>query len=193
LIKQRPRFMEQKRMTASEIGTAMHTVMQQLHIHGDISEGGIAKQVDTMIEQELLTLEQAENITIPAIAMFFHTWIGQKVLAANNVEREVPFTLKLSAKDLYPDWKSEQDEAILVQGIVDCLIEEEDGILLIDYKTDNISKKFQGDFDQAIPVLRQRYETQIQLYAEALEKTWKKVVKGKYLYFFDGGHVLEIQ
>ncbi|GGE72636.1 helicase-exonuclease AddAB subunit AddA [Priestia taiwanensis] len=191
-ISKRPRFMEKKGLTAAEHGTAMHMVMQQLHIQDDISLEGIEEQVARMVNQEFLTEEQAESIHIDKIVAFFETEIGEKMRQVDNIEREVPFNLVLSAKEAYPDWEHEEDETILVQGIIDCLVEEEDGFILLDYKSDNITDRFAGDFTMAKDVLQERYELQVRLYSLAIERIFHKPVKEKYLYFFDGAHVLAL-
>jgi ATP-dependent helicase/nuclease subunit A len=191
-ISTRPRFMEKKGLTAAEHGTAMHMVMQQLRMNDNVSLSGVQEQVDRMVNQEFLTEEQAASIDVEKIAAFFDTEIGQKMRQASNVQREVPFNLVLSAKEAYPDWQHEEDEMILVQGIIDCLVEEEDGFILLDYKSDNIQDRFAGDFDVAKEVLKERYELQVRLYSLAIERIFHKPVKEKYLYFFDGAHVLSL-
>ena len=97
----------------------------------------------------------------------------------------------LAAEEAYQDWQGKSEEAILVQGVIDCMIEEEDGITLIDFKTDTIEGKFPGGFDQAKPILEDRYKVQLSLYAKALEKAQHPVKEC--LYFFDGNHVVHIE
>ncbi len=104
------------------------------------------------------------------VISFFDSDLGKRVLAAKSVEREVPFTMMLAAEEAYQDWQGESEETILVQGVIDCMIEEEDGITLIDFKTDTIEGKFPGGFEQAKPILEDRYKVQLSLYAKALEK-----------------------
>jgi ATP-dependent helicase/nuclease subunit A len=71
-----------------------------------------------------------------------------------------------------------------LQGVIDCYFEEEDGIVLLDYKTDYAAP---GRVD----LLRERYRTQISYYARALEKLTGKKVKDKLIYLFSNGEVLE--
>ncbi|MES9673356.1 PD-(D/E)XK nuclease family protein, partial [Bacillus pseudomycoides] len=135
---------------------------------------------------------QAEEIAIDRIVAFFDTDLGKRVLAAKSVEREVPFTMMLSAEEAYQDWQNQSRESVLVQGVIDCMIEEEDGVVLIDFKTDTIEGKFPGGFDQAKPILEERYKVQLSLYAKALEKSLHHPVKEKCLYFFDGNHIVHV-
>ena len=53
--------------------------------------------------------------------------------------------MMLAAEEAYQDWQGNSGESILVQGVIDCMIEEEDGITLIDFKTDTIEGNFQAD------------------------------------------------
>ena len=81
---------------------------------------------------------------------------------------------------------------VVVQGVVDCLIEEEDGVVLLDYKTDAITGRFPGGFPQAKETLKTRYQMQVHLYERAIKEIYKKKVKEKYLYFFDGGNIIKL-
>lgn len=184
-IQERPRFMEEKGLTTAERGTAMHMVMQQLDLAAVASKEGIEQQVQQMVERELLTLEQAHAIDIELILGFFAGDVGQRMLRAKQLLREIPFSYALPAQEVYgAEWtEQEGDEQILIQGIIDLLIEEEDGWLLIDYKTDRTA----GLSDEA---LADRYQVQLELYQRAIEAIWKRPLKGKVLYFFDGGRTI---
>lgn len=191
-IEKRPRFMEQKGLTGAEHGTAVHMVMQHVNLEMPVTKETIQEQLAGMVNHELLTYEQAESIQPQEIAAFFDTSLGQRLLQAEHAEREVPFTMMMSARKAYADWQAAYDESVLVQGVIDCMIEEEDGIVLIDFKTDTIAGKFPGGFEQAKSVLEERYKQQLHLYSEAIEKSLQKKVKEKYLYFFDGRHILQL-
>ena len=110
---------------------------------------------------------------------------------AAKVVREVPFTMSLPANIAYPDWQ-EGEEEVLVQGVIDCLFEDDQGLVLVDYKTDAITGRFQNGFDGAKPILADRYRTQLQLYTRAVEGILNKTITHRYLFFFDGAHLLEV-
>ncbi len=185
--------MEKKGLTYAERGTAVHAVMRHVDLKQSITIESIQEQIAKMVNKEILTFEQAEEISVERIVAFFESHLGKRVLEAKSVEREVPFTMMLSAKEAYQNWQGKSEETILVQGVIDCMIEEDDGITLIDFKTDTIEGKFPGGFDQAKPILEERYKVQLSLYAKALEKTLQHPVKEKCLYFFDGNHVITIE
>ncbi len=91
----------------------------------------------------------------------------------------------------YPDWR-EGEEEVLVQGVIDCLFEDDRGLVLLDYKTDAITGRFQNGFQGAKSILVERYRTQLQLYTRAVEGILNKKVTNCYLFFFDGAHLLEM-
>ncbi|MCH1625821.1 helicase-exonuclease AddAB subunit AddA [Fredinandcohnia quinoae] len=191
-IADRPRFMQQKSLTAAERGTAMHMVMQHVNFKDAIHEDTIHEQIAKMVNQELLTPEQAGVIDIESVIGFFNTSIAQRMMRAEEVCREVPFSVALPASVAYADWTDLQEENVLIQGVIDCIFEDEEGIVLIDYKTDTITGRFKGGFEEAKPVLEDRYRVQLELYSQAIEHIWKKPLKERYLYFFDGGYLLEV-
>ncbi|MDA7026035.1 helicase-exonuclease AddAB subunit AddA [Bacillus sp. CLL-7-23] len=184
----RPTFMMTKGLTPAERGTVMHTVMQHLPLTHVYEKDELGCFLDMLVEKELLTGEQREVIDEADILAFFDTDIGEKLQSATWVEREIPFSMTLPSEEIYPDLKTA--DPILIQGMIDCLFETEDGVYLLDYKTDRIHDKFRNGFTEAEPILRKRYETQIKLYARAVETIIKRPLVGRILYFFDGGYVL---
>jgi ATP-dependent helicase/nuclease subunit A len=188
----RPRFMQEKSLTAAERGTAMHLVMQHVPLGHAVTTELVKELVASMITKELLTSEQAEAIDCASVAAFFETDIGRRLQKARQVYREMPFSLSIPASEAYSTWSAPEEEAVLVQGVIDCLFEEEGGFVLVDFKTDNISERFEGDFEKAKPVLLDRYQLQVRLYSQAIESILGRPVAARYLYFFDGSQVMEV-
>lgn len=185
----RPKFMEQKGLNAAERGTLMHLVMQQLLIQPPMDVRFIEAQVSRMIDQELLTPEQATEVDVASIAEFFQTELGSLYFSAEKIHREIPFSLALPAAVAYPDWIADgaqvENETVLVQGIIDCLLEMKEGFILVDYKTDQTVRFSDED-------LLERYRVQINLYGYAVERIMKVPLLKKVLYFFDGKRIVEV-
>lgn len=87
--------------------------------------------------------------------------------------REQPFVLGMKASEVNDNFPKE--EMILIQGIIDVFFEEEDGLVLVDYKTDRVSN--QQD-------LILRYQAQMDYYKRALEQLTGKRVKEVIIYSF---------
>lgn len=187
----RPRFMQEKSLSPAERGTAMHAVMQHIDFSRPATVETISSKMDEMVHNELLTEEQRASIEPQLIVQFFETELGQRIVQAKSVRREVPFSLSLPAREIYSDWQGE-DEPVLIQGIVDCVFEDEHGLVLLDYKTDGISGRFKGGFAEARQVLENRYKIQINMYTRALEQILKREVNERYLFFFDGAHTIKL-
>ena len=176
----RPRFMQEqdKKLSPMERGTIMHTVMQRLDFKGDISYQGIKKQAAAMEEKGLLPEGAARTVYIKGIQAFFASNIGQQVLSAPQVYRELPFSRMLKAQDFYPEVQ-EENELLFTQGVIDLLVETASGeLILIDYKTDR-----QSDPER----IRQRYQIQLDLYRSAVEAILGRRVDRSYLYLLQSG------
>lgn len=186
---ERPMFMREKTLTPAEKGTAMHIVMQHVDLTTSVTEVSVREQIAKLVQMELLTHEQAEAIDISSVVAFFDTEIGKRLCTADEVYREVPFSLALPAKEVYGDGVGE-GRNVLVQGVIDCLFADEKGLVLIDFKTDTVTNRFAGGWREAKQVIISRYETQMQLYRRAVEQIWKINVDECYLYLFDGSHLI---
>jgi ATP-dependent helicase/nuclease subunit A len=183
--------MQEKTLTPAERGTAMHMVMQHVDISKPITRLAVEQLLQEMIRKELLTEEQQSAVDANQIITFFETELGKRMIRSQKVRREIPFSYACPAHVAYQDWCG-NEESILIQGVIDCVFEDEQGLVLIDYKTDGIHDRFKGGFEQAKPVLEERYRIQIDLYSRALEQIFKKEVTDRYLFFFDGGHLLSL-
>jgi ATP-dependent helicase/nuclease subunit A len=189
-ILKRPKFMQEKTLSPAEKGTSMHLVMQHIDLSNEVTAASIQEQLTRMEMNELLTKEQAEVIDVDLIVQFFHGELGRRYFNSKKLQREIPFTLSLPANEVYPMWNGSK-ESIFVQGVIDCVFEDEKGLVLIDYKTDAISGRYKGGFDQAKPILEARYRLQIDLYTKAIETIWKRKVTERYLFFFDGAYLIK--
>ncbi|GGB39543.1 ATP-dependent helicase/nuclease subunit A [Lentibacillus populi] len=178
----RPKFMQQEQtISAAERGTVMHTVMQHIPLDKALAAEEVEEFAEILVEKEILTNDKAAVIDFSAIAQFFTTEIGKYMLSTPELYREVPFSLSLPASQVYPDWSSETDEHVLVQGVIDCIIPKDDGWIILDYKTDAIDGEVT---EQVTSKLKKRYMTQMNLYRQAIETIWHQPVKETYLYFF---------
>lgn len=189
-IVKRPNFLQkEKKLSAAEKGTAMHTVMQHLPLDRPLYADEIVEQIDRLVAREILIAEEAEEINIEAIQHFYQTPLAEYIMTVKEVYREAPFSLMLDATEVYPSFDPEKNEKVLIQGVIDCLIPKDDGWIILDYKTDMINEPIS---DALIEKLRKRYETQLTLYRSAVERIWKQPVKEAYLYFFDKQLFIEV-
>ena len=132
----------------------------------------------------ILEKEELELIHKGKLEQYLNSPLGQKMkeaFRAKRLFREKHFMQAIPYQELFQ--KGEEREEVLLQGIIDAFIVEEDGIILIDYKTDRIKDGRE---------LAERYRKQMELYSAALEKILCKQVKRRVLYSFSLGEEVEV-
>ena len=124
-----------------------------------------------------LSEDEQKRINYKKLQGFLNDDIANRMSKAalnGKLYKEKPFVYGSNGKELFGD-ESSTDEMLLVQGIIDVFFEEDDGIVLLDYKTDRVDEDSQ---------LVLRYEKQLQLYKAAIEKAYNIPVKEVLLYSF---------
>lgn len=184
-----PRFAEGKetKYQGAARGTAYHRVMECLDYEKTEDFREIQNQIRDMEEQKKLDPQEAACIYIKDIQRFANSRLGQRMKQAAQEEklfREQPFVLSVDAGQLNEQWTG--GETVLVQGIIDAYFIENQEIVLVDYKTDRVSE---GDEKK----LTELYHTQLEDYAQALERLTGKKVKETYIYSFALGKEIRLQ
>lgn len=165
---------------SARIGTAYHRIMEFIDFT-KLSEEYIRERIDYLIEHGVIENDIVSEIDSSKIIKFFDTDLGKRtVKAAQNgtLKKEKSFTLRT-------EW---QDENILVQGVIDCVFEEDGKLVLIDYKTSNIDRE--KNHDEEIERIRAEYILQLDMYSKAIEEGTGKTVDEAYLYLFTTGDII---
>lgn len=163
------------------IGTATHLVISQLDLDGAISKNSIKKTLTELVKADAISQAVAEKINVTAINRFFDSALGQMILEADNkVHREWQFSFSIAAEKFSDNVKRAADDSVIVQGIIDMIIETDDGLVVIDFKTDKISAEQTEE-------RAENYHSQLELYAQAAEKIFNKPIADKWLYFLTPG------
>ncbi len=175
-----PKFMqkEQQGLTGADRGTAYHRVMELLDLTRTYGEDSLKAAIDGLADCGKISREMADCVCVRDLLDFLHTESGRRMCAAagrGQLYREQPFVLGVKTGEIYPDMESEGDEITLVQGIIDVYFEEDDGLVVLDYKTDQVD---------AARELTEKYHAQVEYYAKALEQMLQKKVKEKIIYSF---------
>ncbi|WP_151735900.1 UvrD-helicase domain-containing protein [Paenibacillus tengchongensis] len=193
---QRPKFMEQRGLTGAERGTAYHTLMQHVPLDGPVDLAVVEATLARLTRVAILSREQAEAIDPAQAAAFYDSELGRRLLGASWQRREQPFSYMLPASEAYLGLELEGDSAaaaagaeggVLIQGIIDCLFRENGRLILLDYKTDAVLEHRGG-----IAALQEKYRFQLELYAKALQDITGEPVSEIWLYFFEGGHAVQL-
>jgi ATP-dependent helicase/nuclease subunit A len=169
----KPKFMGDV-VQGKEYGNAIHAVMQYIRYENCETREDVSREVARLVERGFLTVQQGQIANSAAIAAFFDSEIGRKLRGGVNHIREFKFSILDDASGYGDGLEGEQ---VLLQGVVDCALLEDDGITVIDFKTDYVTEETLCD-------VVERYRVQVQTYANALEQIFEQNVKAQYLYFF---------
>ena len=135
---------------------------------------------------EFLSPEEYGLLNQEKLKRFLDSPLGQlfaKAYKENTLYREQHFMQEVEYEKLFPEDGGDNVEKVILQGIIDAFIMEEEGIILVDYKTDRVK-----DGEE----LRNRYQKQIDLYSEALEQILGKKVRRRVLYSFSLGEEVDL-
>ncbi len=91
-----------------------------------------------------------------------HSSTLQRIIKSGNYQKEVPFTYK--------------DNGTLFEGVMDVVFKEEDGLVVLDFKTDLIKK---DDLTSKI----EHYKAQVKVYSDAIKTIFGKPPKEVILFF----------
>lgn len=198
----RPKFMEKRSLTPAERGTAYHTVMQHIPLEGPVDPMVVEETLARLQRVAILTAEQVEAVAPDQIEAFYTNELGRRLIASSWKLREMPFSYMVPAGEAYRglDYMNEAvselspennkegfSEAVLIQGVIDCLFREEDRIILLDYKTDSVLEHQGG-----LEALKEKYRFQLELYSKALHDILGEPISEIWLYFFDGDHAVKL-
>ena len=156
-----PDFSKTKKVTGAEIGSAIHELMQRINL----DKKPTLETLTEALEQVQASTAVKDKVNLEKILSFFDTALGQEILAnQDKLYREQPFSM------LKKDDKSQEN--FVVRGILDGYLLYNDKIALFDYKTDRYEHASQ---------LVERYRGQLDLYAEALSRSYQIKTVEKYL------------
>ena len=178
-----PDLSGERPLSAAEKGTATHLVLQVMDFSRSSSLEQIQGEIRRLQQESFLSPREARAVDADAIRQLFASPLGKRMLAAPRMEREFHFSLLCPAGDFFPDAVGEQ---VLLQGVVDCFLEDADGITVIDYKTDRVKTR------QAAEERALAYTGQLRSYAAALQRICQKPVKECLLYFLQAGETVSV-
>ncbi len=179
----RPAFLGAGGLTPAERGTALHTFMQFADYGAAAADP--AGEIRRLTERGFLTPQQGRAIEPARVARFFASPLFARIRQSPRVLREVHFTIAVPAARLLDrpeDKERAGDDRLIIQGIADCVFEEEGSLVVVDYKTDRVKTGQE---------LVDRYREQLHIYADALSRTLGLPVGQALLYSFALGQTVD--
>lgn len=167
----------------TEYGNALHAVMQYLDFHCCASIEAIRRDISRLESCGLISSNQAEIVDAEKIFRFFQTDLGKRLINTSVVLREFKFSILEDASNYY---SGVTDDAILLQGVIDCAMVDDDGITVLDFKTDFVTPSNLADKVSL-------YSEQIRTYAKAISRIYEKPVLASYIYFFSSEQFIRVE
>ena len=172
----KPQFLRKEdddKLTSAQKGALVHLCLQKLNEKQEYTLQEIKDLINELELKQIITNKEARSISTYKILAFTKSTIWKELRKAKAVEKEKPFYINIPAKEIY---NQEIEEDILVQGIIDLYyINENDKLVLVDYKTDYVEKGKEEE-------LLNKYRKQLDLYKRALESALNRKVDKVYIY-----------
>lgn len=163
-------------------GTAFHRILELWNYEViDVTAADVATFAEDMLNKYQMSKEQVDAIRPEDIAAFLNSSVGKRMYnakKAGKLYREQPFVIGVSRQEIVNKTAeateaNDEEDIVLIQGIIDAFIEEDDGIMILDYKTDYVT---------SADMLVNRYKSQLEYYKKALTQITGKHVKELIIY-----------
>jgi len=164
-------------------GTAMHVLLHRAALEACTDEQAVLRQADRLLEQGYLSREERQQVWPGPIVAFARSELGQRTQRAPKVLREYAFSVLLDAADLLENGPA--GEEILLNGAIDLLLFEEDGLTIIDFKTDRLQAGEEAE--KAV-----EHRLQLELYATAAQQVFDLPVKERWVWFLRTGRGVSV-
>ncbi|MCD8006786.1 MAG: UvrD-helicase domain-containing protein [Oscillospiraceae bacterium] len=159
-------------LTAAQKGTLMHRFMQCADY--SLAANDVAGEVRRLTEAGIFSEHEAKSLDITSLTSFFESDIYHRMSRSHDVSRERSFIVKFTDIEATYDITAAYGGTDgMMQGIADCIFEEPDGYVIVDYKTDKV---------KTVEELAERYSMQLSLYKAAFDVLLDKPVKSCYIY-----------
>ena len=144
----------------------------------------ITELIEGLKDKEIITEIEAQNIDKEKLLEYTNSQLWTELKQAKEIHKEHPFYINIKASRIYNQINKEDDENILVQGVIDLFfIDKDDNLILVDYKTDYVQHENE---------LVEKYKGQLDLYKEALEQSLDKKVDKMCIYSVYLNKLIEI-
>ncbi len=176
-------------------GIATHNFLQFFDIEA-FAKNGAAAELRRLTEKKFLSEETAARVRLDEIELFGKSKLLAEMQGARKLYRELRFNTRLPARFFTRDpLKARElaDEEILVQGVIDCIVEDTSGELhLVDYKTDRLSRSELANPELARRTLNEKHALQLNYYALAIERIFGKAPTSIRIYSLPLGMALNV-
>ena len=125
-----------------------------------------------MVARKHVAPGEAEVVDVDGIVWFASTELGRLLRAhAQQLLRELPVFFPIHVAE-----SNDPLDRVMVRGRLDVMVPTEDGLVLVDYKTDRVTR-------ETMEARAEFYRPQVESYSRAVEAIVREPVKAAYLVF----------
>ncbi|MBE6598194.1 MAG: hypothetical protein E7638_01990 [Ruminococcaceae bacterium] len=167
-------------------GTATHLFMQFMDL-GRLAADGVDAEIDRLVRDRFISAATAEMVDRADLKRFAESDLFRRMLGADMIKREFRFNVRMPAEKFTEDEElrlnlSRNDVKVTVQGVVDCVFRGERGLVLVDYKTDSMSREEYAEPLLGEEKLIRRHRAQLMYYKEICERLFDEEMAETVIY-----------
>ena len=176
-----------RREEARRRGMVTHRVLQHLDFSAATDAGRVASELHRMEAEGVLNGDEHALVDQTGIEWFVCTPLAGAIRRAGNAyRREFQYIATEPPEYFDRSIGSGSTDDVLVRGIVDGILPVADGIEIVDFKTDALRP-------EDVPARRERYRPQMELYARAMSRIWRRPVRACWLVFLGVKELVELR
>ena len=168
----------EQRGSAAERGSANHLALSSLPLERCTTPDGLALELEKARAENRIPASVLDLVDPEMLLRFTAGPLGARMLAADRYLQEYEFGVLLPPEKVLGG--KETGEQVLFNGVIDLLLFEQDGMTVIDFKTDNLKP---GMAEQAA----QKHKLQLDIYAMAAQEVFGLPVRQRIVFFLRTG------
>jgi ATP-dependent helicase/nuclease subunit A len=159
------------------VGHALHCFLEHADLANLAVPAAVRGQLERLVSAGRISAEQAGLVPVEDVGWFAGTELGRLLAEhAGRLRRELPFVCAWPVGG----------EVTILRGVIDCLVETQAGLIIVDYKTDRVSDP------AALAERAAKYTTQLQIYAAVAARILDRPVSRALLVFLRPRRLIEV-
>jgi len=171
---------------AAHRGIVTHRVLQHLDFAAATDVTGMDSEMQRLMAAGVLTMDDAAIVDRAGLGWFVSTPLAERIRCAGaDYRREFRYLATEPVSSIACTVAAPTDDRVLVRGIVDGILVGNDGLEVVDFKTDAIHAEHLAERVE-------HYRGQVVLYSQAMTKLWRRPVQRCWLVFLTARQVMAL-
>ncbi len=167
----KPKFIENNKDSKSK-GIILHKIIENIDLKTHKTKKDIDDLIESLIKNNILSEENVKIINSKLIYDFIESDLATRMKESSHIEKEKSFVLSIDSTNKF-NIDINENSYVLLNGIIDCYFIENGEVVIVDFKSDNFrSQKY----------FIEKYQLQLNMYKEAIEKSTNYKVKELIIY-----------